>query len=133
MISTFDLTLLGSMVSIGGLAFLRQGKWPYMNLSRFTGAKPAAALSAERLDRHERSTALAGVRWLTVGALTLFIAYAHGAEEGYLFGAWSDVMFHLVFVSACWTTTAYRINQTALRTETVQVAPRSPSTRRTEN
>ncbi len=118
MISTFDLTLLGSMVSVGGLALLRQGKWPHLNLGRLTGGVPAAELTAESLHDHERSTALAGARWLTVGALTLFIAYAHGSETGYLFGPWSDVMFHLAFVSTCWATTLYRINQTGLRAQT---------------
>lgn len=89
MISTFDLTLLGSLVSAGGLVFLRQGK----------------------------SAAIAGARWLTVGALTLFLAYAHGADDGYLFGPWSDVMFHVVFVSACWGATSFRMKQAAERPE----------------
>src|SRR5512143_652402 len=89
MISTFDLTLLGSLVSAGGLVFLRQGK----------------------------SAAIAGARWLTVGALTLFLAYAHGANDGYLFGPWSDVMFHVVFVSACWGATSFRMIQAAERPE----------------
>ena len=31
MISTFDLTLLGSLVSVGGLVFLRHGKWPHLD------------------------------------------------------------------------------------------------------
>lgn len=109
MISTFDLTLLGSLVSAGGLVFLRQGKWPHLDLRFSRSIIP----SAECREQHERSTALAGARWLTVGALTLFIAYIHGAEDGYLFGPWADVMFHLVFVSSCWATTVYRINQTA--------------------
>ena len=61
----------------------------------------------------------------SVIALTLFIAYAHGAEEGYLFGPWTDVMFHLIFVSACWATTAFRINQAAERTATVTLVKTS--------
>lgn len=115
MISTYDLTLLGSLVTAGGLAFLRQGKWPHLNVHWRSGSKRTIELSAEHRDEHARSTALAGARWLTVGALTLFIAYVHGAKEGYLFGPWTDVMFHLLFVSTCWATTVYRINQVANR------------------
>jgi hypothetical protein len=58
---------------------------------------------------------LAGTRWLTVGLLTLFVAFTHGAEQGYLFSPWGDVFFHLAFVSACWTMTALRINRSADR------------------
>jgi hypothetical protein len=105
MISTFDLTLLGSLVSAGGLMFLRHGK----------------------RQQHARSTALAAARWLTVGVLTLFIAYVHGAEEGYLFGPWSDVMFHVVFVSTCWATTAFRMKQAAERASAVLLTHPSPS------
>jgi hypothetical protein len=115
MMSSFDLTLLGSMVSVGGLAFLRQGKWPHLDLRLLTGVNPAGKLIADNLEQHARFTALAGARWLTVGVLTLFIAYAHGAEQGYLFGPWTDVLFHLLFVSTCWAATLYRINQTAWR------------------
>jgi hypothetical protein len=125
MISTFDLTLLGSMVSAGGLLFLREGKRPHLNVGWLAAGTPADKLTANSLEHHARSTALAGARWLTVGALTLFIAYAHGAEEGYLFGPWTDVMFHLIFVSACWATTAFRINQAAERTATVTLVKTS--------
>jgi hypothetical protein len=111
MISTFDLTLLGILVSAGGLVLLRQGKWPHFEL-RFSSP---IILTPESREQRERSTALAGARWLTVGGLTLFIAYTHGADKGYLFGPWADVMFHLVFVSTCWATTVYRINQKAQR------------------
>lgn len=115
MISTFDLTLLGSLVSAGGLVFLRQGKWPYFGWSRLKRQQPAdMELTPESRDRHERSSAMTGTRWLTVGVLTLFLAYTHGAEEGYLFGPWSDVMFHVIFVASCWGMTAFRMKQTAL-------------------
>lgn len=70
--------------------------------------------------RQGTSATTAGARWLTVGALTLFIAYAHGEEEGYLFGPWSDVMFHVVFVSTCWVATSYRIRQAAGQPEQVR-------------
>ena len=125
MISTFDLTLLGSMVSAGGLLFLREGQRPHLNVGWLAGGKRAAELTANGLEHHARSTALAGARWLTVGALTLLIAYAHGAEEGYLFGPWTDIMFHLVFVSACWAMTAFRINQAAERTAPVTLVKAS--------
>ena len=125
MISTFDLTLLGSMVSAGGLLFLRQGQRPHLNVGWLARGDRAAELTANDLKHYARPTALAGARWLTVGALTLFIAYAHGAEEGYLFGPWTDVMFHLIFVSACWATTAFRINQAAERTATVTLVKTS--------
>ena len=113
MLSTYDLTLLGSLVSVGGVAFLRQGK-------------RAIQLTAERREQQARSTALAGARWLTVGALTLFMAYAHGAKDGYLFGPWTDVIFHIVFVSTCWATTVYRIHQAATRSMTLSL-PTKPS------
>lgn len=118
MISTFDLTLLGSMVSTGGLALLCQRQWPHLRLGRLIGGNAGVDLPAERCDAQQRSTALAGARWLTVGLLTLFIAFAHGAETGYLFGPWTDVMFHFAFVSTCWATTLYRINHTALHAST---------------
>lgn len=79
-------------MSAGGLMFLRQGT----------------------------SATTAGARWLTVGAPPLLLAYAHGEEEGYLFGPWRDVMFHVVFVSTCWVATSYRIRQAAGQREHVQ-------------
>jgi hypothetical protein len=116
MLSTFDLALLGSLVSAGGLAFLGQAKWPHLGWRGFNERQSANREStSESRDRLERSTAIAGARWLTVGALTLFVAYAHGAEEGYLFGPWGDVLFHVIFVSTSWGTTAFRMNQKAER------------------
>ena len=119
MISTFDLTLLGSLLSAGGLVLLRQGKWPHDDFHRLRRGKRAIALTPETREQQARSTALAGARWLTVGALTLFIGYVHGEKDGYLFGPWADVMFHIAFVSACWATTVYRINQAAIIDTTV--------------
>lgn len=113
MISTFDLTLLGSLVSAGGLVFLQQGKWPHPGSRRFRSGTLPVEPTGENRENHERSTAVAGARWLTLGALTLFLAYFHGADEGYFFGPWSDVMFHVVFVSTCWGMTAFRIKQMA--------------------
>ena len=127
MISTFDLTLLGSLVSAGGLVFLSHGKRPYLSWSSLGIGKRPFELSAESRQQHARSTALAGARWLTVGVLTLFIAYVHGAEKGYLFGPWTDVMFHLVFVSACWATTAFRMKHAAERASAVVLTHTSPS------
>jgi len=114
MISTFDLTLLGSLVSAGGLLFLRHGKWPHVGIGRPSDSQRQIELSVEGRKTHARSSELAGARWLTVGLLTLFIGYVHGADTGYyLFGPWSDVLFHVVFVSTCWATTVFRIRQTA--------------------
>ena len=126
MISTFDLMLLGSLVAAGGLVFVRQGKWPYLRVHSL-GIGRQLGLSAESRDHLTRSMALAGARWLTVGALTLFVAYAHGAHEGYLFDPWTDVIFHLVFVSTCWAATAYRMKQAAEQAATVGLTTVSPS------
>ena len=114
MISTFDLTLLGSLVLFGGLVFLQQRKWPHFGKIWLGGRHSSHAESTrERRERLERSTSLAGTRWLTVGALTLFLAYVHGGEEGYLLGPWSDVLFHVLFVSGCWGMTAFGIKRKA--------------------
>jgi hypothetical protein len=110
LISTFDLTLLGSFVSAGGILFLCRGKRPQFG-SRSLTAERSMILSEEGREQHERATMLEAARWLTVGALTLFVGFLHGAEDGYLFGPWSDVMFHVVFVSTCWATAALRINK----------------------
>lgn len=116
MLSTFDLTLMGSLVSAGGLLFLLKAKRPHLGWTWFTERQSVNQRStSESCDRLERSSAIAGARWLAVGALTLLVAYLHGAEDGYLFGPWSDVTFHVIFVSACWGTTAYRMNQSAER------------------
>lgn len=116
MLSTFDLTLMGSLVSAGGLLFLLQAKGPNLAWRPFNERQSAhRGSTSESRDRLERSTAITGARWVTVGALTLFVAYSHGAEEGYLFSPFGDVMFHVVFVSACWGMTAYRMKQAAER------------------
>jgi hypothetical protein len=52
---------------------------------------------------------MAGVRWLTVGALILFIGSTRGADSGYIFGLWTDVLFHVGLLSACWFATLYRL------------------------
>lgn len=110
MISAFDLMLLGSLVSAGGLVFLRQPEW--LHLGRHSH-HPVS--TPERRDGLERAVRIAGTRWLTVGALSLYVAYVHGAEDGYLFGPWSDVIFHVTFVSTAWAVTAFRIKQSAER------------------
>lgn len=122
MISTFDLTLLGSFVSAGGMLFLCRGKRPQFGSRRRT-ADRSIILSEEGREQHERASLLEAARWLTVGILTLFVGLLHGAEEGYLFGPWSDVMFHVVFVSTCWATAALRINK---RTAAVRLRASSP-------
>ena len=52
MISTYDLTLLGSLVTAGGLALLRQGKWPHLNVHWRSGSKRTIELSAEYRDEY---------------------------------------------------------------------------------
>ena len=114
MISTFNLILLGSLVSAGGLVFLRQRKWPHFEKIWLSGRQSSHAESTrESREKLERSTALAGTRWLTVGALTLFLAYAQGGAEGYLLGPWSDLLLHVVFVAGCWGMTAWGIKRKA--------------------
>jgi hypothetical protein len=108
------LILLGSLVSAGGLVFLRQRKrppvgWKWLNPRQF----PESEVRPEDRDNLERAATLAGTRWLTVGALTLFLAYVHGADEGYLLGPWSDVLFHVIFVAGCWGMTALGIRRKA--------------------
>jgi hypothetical protein len=128
MISTFDLTLLGTLVSAGGILFLRQGKWPYVKSRSLMWIRPSG-LTLESCEQHERSTAIAGVRWLTVGVLGLFLAYTHSAGEGYLFGPWTDIMFHVILVAGCWRLTAFRIKQAA--EQSTAVAHSETSTSRT--
>ena len=59
---------------------------------------------------------MGGVRWLTVGALALFIGYTRGAESGYLFNLWTDVFFHVGLLSACWAATAVRLKHAGFKT-----------------
>ena len=127
MISAFDLTLLGSLVSAGGLAFLKQGRRQYRSIDLLGIGKRPSGLIAEHREHYARATALAGARWLTVGALTLFIAYVHGADEGYLFGPWTDVLFPLVFVSTGWAATAYRMNQAVEKAITATLSTAAPT------
>lgn len=112
MISTFDLTLLGSLIVFGGLVFLQHRNWPHFGRIWLSGRRSFHADSTpESRERLERSAVMAGTRWLTVGALTLFLAYAQGGEAAYLFGPWSDVLFHVVFVAGCWGMTALGIKR----------------------
>jgi hypothetical protein len=127
MMSTFDLTLLGSLVSAGGLAFLSQGQWPSLSVDSLGIGKRPSGLTAEHREHHARAAALAGARWLTVGALTLFMAYVQGADEGYLFGPWTDILFHLVFVSTGWVATAYRMNQAVEKAITATLTTIAPT------
>lgn len=113
MISTFDLLLMGSLVSAGGLAFLRQAKRPHLRRRWLNRQTLPSGSTAKHRDSMERAVTTAGVRWLTMGALTLLLAYTHGGEAGYLFGLWTDVLFHVTFVSSCWAATTYRLTRTA--------------------
>ena len=99
MISAFDLILLGGLVSLGGLIFLY----------RAYRCQPTG--SSEVTAPRQRAEAMAGVRWLTVGALALFVGYTRGSDSGYLFDFWSDLAFHTALLSGCWAATVFRINR----------------------
>jgi hypothetical protein len=113
MISTFDLILLGGLISLGGLVFLFRAYRPQ------SVGSPAGIVSARmgnssigRNETRQRAEAMAGVRWLTIGALALFVGYTRGSDSGYLFDFWGDLMFHTALLSGCWAATAFRINRT---------------------
>jgi hypothetical protein len=112
MISTFDLILLGGLISIGGIGFLvRAHRRPPIG-SRFEAATDQTGnTKAKRNEDRVRAEAMAGVRWLTVGALALLIGSTRGADSGYLFDLWADVAFHTVLLSGCWAATAVRIQR----------------------
>jgi len=131
MISAFDLILLGSLVSLGGFMFLFR-----TYRSRSTGsplhiASTGMQNSAGDLhERRQRAETMAGVRWLTVGALALFVGYTRGSDSGYLFDFWSDLAFHTALLSGCWAATVFRINR-ASGNATAATTPRTPVSRTT--
>ena len=112
MISTFDLFLLGGLISLGGLAFLLRAYRP-----QSTGSQLDIVFAVMRSrdtglnETRQRAEAMAGVRWLTVGVLALFMGYTRGSDSGYLFDFWADLMFHTALLSGCWAATAFRINR----------------------
>lgn len=113
MISTFDLTLMGALISLGGLLFFLVG-----NRRRATSHLSACGNDmheehAQLGDGRERAEFLAGMRWLTVGILVLFVGFTRGNASGYLFDLWTDVAFHVGILSACWAATAYRVKHVA--------------------
>jgi hypothetical protein len=55
------------------------------------------------------------------------VAYVHGGDEGYLFGPWTDILFHLVFVSTGWVATAYRMNQAVEKAITATLTTIAPT------
>jgi hypothetical protein len=109
MISTYDLALLGCLISLGGIGFLFRGYRRHSITSRraiLTGMQNGT----EEIHADQRRVEItAGVRWLTVGALILFIGSTRGAESGYIFGLWTDVPFHVGLLSVCWFATLYRL------------------------
>ena len=123
MMSTFDLILLGSLISLGGISFLFRAYWG-----------PSIRARTRVTKRHEgahRAEVLAAGRWLTIGALAFFIGYTRGADTGYLIGLWSDVIFHAVLLSGCWAATVFRINRAGggATTSASPCAPDSTSSR----
>jgi hypothetical protein len=110
MISTYDLVLLGLLISLGGIAFLfRAYRRQSINSRRHTTFDNMQKISEDFHGDHHRAEFTAGVRWLTLGALTLFIGYTRGAESGYIFGLWTDILFHVGLLSVCWFATFYRL------------------------
>ncbi len=114
MISTYDLVLLGSLISLGGVGFLFRG-YRSSSIAWRRGGDSNGKSSEDRQDNRGRAESVAGVRWLTVGALTLFIGYTRGAESGYLFGPWTDILFHVGLLSVCWAATVSRLQKPRAR------------------
>lgn len=135
MMSMFDLILLGSLISLGGIGFLIRGYWrPSIGAQRET-ASVGRSGADEGLDTdQQRAETMAGVRWLTVGALALFIGYTRGAESGYLFNLWTDVFFHVGLLSVCWAATAVRLKRASFKTTVrpVQSVPQAVASDRLE-
>ena len=126
MMSTFDLILLGSLISLGGIGFLVRGYWRPSTGSRLETAAIGRREAGEGIDSdRQRAEAMAGVRWLTVGALALFIGHTRGAESGYLFNLWTDVFFHVGLLSVCWAATAFRLKHAGFKA-TIRPAPSVP-------
>lgn len=125
MISTFDLILIGSLISLGGLIFLFRAY-----RLRPTGSSeistPLDGRSQGLPTIHQRAEAMAGVRWLTIGGLALFVGYTRGSSSGYLFDFWSDLLFHTTLLSGCWAAAAFRIKRTG-GTPTAGTTPSSPT------
>jgi hypothetical protein len=133
MISTFDFFLLGGLISLGGLVFLLRAYRP-----QSTGSPLDIVFAVMRSrdtgpnETRQRAEAMAGVRWLTVGALALFMGNTRGSDSGYLFDFWADLMFHTALLSGCWVATAFRINRNrtgetpALRPVPATNSPASP-------
>ena len=130
MINTFDLILIGSLISLGGLIFLFRAY-----RLRPTGTPPEIPTAVMKsrtpglAETHQRAEAMAGVRWLTIGALTLFIGYTRGCNSGYLFDFWSDLLFHTALLSGCWAATVFRIKRVrgTPRAGTTASAPTAPA------
>jgi hypothetical protein len=127
MISTFDLILLGSLISLGGLVFLFRAYRSQSLGSPIQMASTAMKSSGDGFhEARHRAETMAGVRWLTVGALALFIGYTRGADSGYLFDFWSDLAFHTALLSGCWAATVFRIKRVN-KNATVGTTPGTPT------
>lgn len=109
MMSTYDLLLLGCLISLGGIGFLFRGYRQCLITSRCIISAGMQNRTEEIHADHRSAETMAGVRWLTVGALILFIGSTRGADSGYIFGLWTDVLFHVGLLSICWFATLYRL------------------------
>jgi hypothetical protein len=127
MISAFDLFLLGTLVSLGGLMFLFRAYRSQSTRLPIQIAANAIKTGADGLHEiRQRAETMAGVRWLTVGALALFVGYTRGSDSGYLFDLWSDLAFHTALLSCCWAATVFRIKRVS-RNATAGITPATPT------
>jgi hypothetical protein len=108
-IGAFDLLVLGTLVSVGGAAFIAKAYWR-TPLSETVKRTPVAQANPVliRHQIHQHLHALAGVRWLAVGAVALFLGVTRGEEAAYFFGPWADVLVHAAVLSLSWVATVAR-------------------------
>lgn len=110
-ISAFDLFVLGTLVSLGGMLFLAKAYWrPSVpeGMAEIPPGGPNPVLLRREFLRHSHTTA--GVRWLTIGTIAFFLGATRGNETGYFFGPWTDIFLHGAVLSLSWLVTAARTN-----------------------
>ncbi len=108
-ISAFDLFVLGTLVSLGGMLFLARAYWR-ASLPEGAADPMLAGHNPVRLRNEilQHSHTKAAVRWLTIGAIAFILGATRGSETGYLFGPWSDIFAHAAVLSLSWVVTASR-------------------------
>jgi hypothetical protein len=111
-VSGFDLVVLGVLVSVGGGLFLagRYRRGPARSEAAPAAAKDSDPIAVrDGIIRH--AEVMAGVRWLTIGLLALFLGATRGGESAYLVGFWSDILLHVAVLSLCWLATLVRVKR----------------------